>query len=60
MHKRPPNASFFSKINGKEKKVEGPYEEEYLDYLDTYLWKEEEGRLKSIAKREKKNVIGFG
>jgi hypothetical protein len=34
----PPKAVFFEKTGGKEKIVEGPYEEQYLTYKEKRLW----------------------
>ena len=35
---RPPNASFFGRIDGKDVSVEGPYEEEFLNKHEAMLW----------------------
>lgn len=37
----PPKAIFFEKTGGKEKLVEGPYEEQYLTYKEKRLWNKE-------------------
>lgn len=37
----PPKAVFFEKTGGKEKLVEGPYEEQYLTYKEKRLWNKE-------------------
>lgn len=35
---RPPNASFFGRIDGKEVSTEGPYEEQFLNKQESLLW----------------------
>lgn len=37
--KRPPNASFFCRVDGKETFIEGPYEEKFLTRYETIKWK---------------------
>ena len=39
IRKKPPNATFFSRVGGKETLIEGPYEEEYLDNWEMIKWK---------------------
>ena len=46
---RPPRATFFSRINGKETLIEGPCEEDYLNSWETMRWK----ITKKIEKRKK-------
>jgi len=36
---RPPNASFFGRIGGREVTLEGPYEEKFLDVYERARWK---------------------
>ena len=36
---RPPNASFFCRVDGKETFIEGPYEEEFLTRYEAIKWK---------------------
>lgn len=35
---RPPNASFFSKMDGQDYSTEGPYEEEFLTMSESIKW----------------------
>lgn len=35
---RPPNASFFCRVDGKETKIEGPYEEQFLTRVEKIKW----------------------
>ena len=37
--KHPPRATFFSKVNGKEKQVDGPYEEQWLNSVEKWNWR---------------------
>lgn len=39
LRKRPPNASFFSRVDGVEKSSEGLYEEQYLGVVESIRWK---------------------
>lgn len=39
LRKRPPNASFFGRVDGKEISIEGPYEEEFLNGVEAARWK---------------------
>jgi hypothetical protein len=43
---KPPHASFFSKVNGKLTKIEGPYETQWLDIVDSYRWEQEQKKRK--------------
>ena len=43
---RPPNASFFSRVDGKETFIEGPYEEQFLNRYETVKWKFKERQKK--------------
>lgn len=36
--KHPPCATFFSKIDGKETQVDGPYEEKWLTRVEKWNW----------------------
>lgn len=36
---RPPNASFFCRVDGKETRMEGPYEEQFLNRYESLKWK---------------------
>lgn len=36
--KYPPTATFFSRFGDKEELIEGPYEEQYLSYLEREAW----------------------
>lgn len=47
----PPYASFFSKTNRKEVQVDGPYEEKYLDTIDSWQWEREK-----IARQRKASL----
>ena len=44
---RPPNASFFCRINGKETKIEGPYEEQFLTKIEKIKWESKKRRRKN-------------
>lgn len=35
---RPPNASFFCRVDGKETFLEGPYEEQFLTKIEKIKW----------------------
>ena len=37
--KHPPCATFFSKVDGKERQVDGPYEEKWLTSVEKWNWK---------------------
>jgi hypothetical protein len=37
--KHPPCATFFSKIDGEERQVDGPYEEKWLTLTEKWNWK---------------------
>ena len=39
MRKHPPCATFFSRVNGEEKQVDGPYEEQWLTAIEKWNWK---------------------
>lgn len=41
LRERPPNASFFSRVDGVEKTSEGSYEEQYLGVVETIRWKKQ-------------------
>ena len=52
---RPPNATFFGRIDGKEIKIEGEYEEKFLNGLEILRWKLKKKRreLKELRERER-------
>ena len=39
IRKHPPCATFFSKVDGEEKQVDGPYEEKWLTAVEKWKWK---------------------
>jgi hypothetical protein len=51
MRSTPPHASFFSKFNKKEKRVEGPYEEKFLNTIESWQWEQK--------KMLKRRGVGF-
>lgn len=48
---RPPNASFFCRVDGKETFIEGPYEEKFLTKYESLKWSYKKRR------RELKKIV---
>ena len=57
MRSNPPYASFFSKVNGKLCEIEGPYESQWLDIVETYQWNCEQERRKMNPSTTEKNIF---
>lgn len=47
---RPPNASFFCRVDGKETFIEGPYEEQFLTRYELIKWKYKRELKKKVIK----------
>ena len=39
IRKHPPCATFFSRVDGQERQVDGPYEEQWLTLTEKWNWK---------------------
>ena len=48
---RPPNASFFCRVEGKETFIEGPYEEKFLTRIETIKWEVKKRRRDNRKKK---------